>query len=381
MATFWFLVFWLSIAGIGYIYVGYPLLIWACGRFWGTELDREPWTGSISVVLVAHNAAQHLLEKLDSILASDCADQICEVLVGSDGSTDATVRTVNSYPDDRVQVVDFGEQRGKPACLNDLIPQCTSDIVVLTDARRPLHPEAISRMAAVFADVRVAAVSGELVHRGPNDESPAGSIGVYQRYERWIRRNESRFRSVPGVTGALYAIRRNVFRAVPTDAVLDDVVLPMQLVSRGYHCAFEPDAIAWDQLSESPEDESIRKRRTIAGCAQLLHLKPGWLSPHTNQIWWEFMSHRIARLASPLLLLCAAIANFALIGHGVYAELAAFQILLYLLAFLGWHYQRRGSRSRLCGLPLKFVMLNTTTLAALWDAAHGRFTPTWQRAT
>lgn len=382
MLTFWSIIFWLSIAGIGYIYVGYPLLVWACGRFWGTELDREPWTGPISVVIVAHNEATDLWEKLDSIFASDCADQICEVLVGSDGSTDETVRTINNYPEDRVRLVEFEERCGTPACLNELIPQCTSEIVVLTDARQRLHYEAISGLAAVFADVRVAAVSGEVVTQDPEQANPAGGgVGFYGKYERWIRRSESRFRSVPGVTAALYAIRRNVFRPLPVDAVLDDVVLPMQLVSRGYHCAFEPGAIAYDYPLPSPEQDVARKRHTIAGCAQLLQLKPGWLSPHTNQIWWEYMSHKIARLASPLLLVGAGVANFALIGHWIFAELAALQILLYLMAFLGWHYQRRGSRLKLCGPPLTFVMLNTTTLAALWDAVQGRFTPTWQRAT
>ena len=87
METFWQFLFWLSVTGLAYIYLGYPLLIWFFSRFWTTALDREPWTGSISVILIAHNEASRLTEKLDSILASDCADQITEVLVGSDGST------------------------------------------------------------------------------------------------------------------------------------------------------------------------------------------------------------------------------------------------------------------------------------------------------
>lgn len=381
MDTFWPILFWFSIAGLVYIYLGYPLLIWFFSRFWGTDLDREPWSGSISVILVAHNEASRLPEKLDSIFASDCADQIREVLVGSDGSTDTTARIVSEYPDDRVALIEFEEQRGKPACLNELIPQCDSDIIVLTDARQLLDREAISRLAALFADIRVAVVSGELVFPESDDATTAArGIGFYWRYEKWIRRNESRFRSVPGATGALYAIRRNVFRPIPTDAVLDDVVLPMQLVARGYHCAFEPGAIAYDQPSPSHRHEAIRKRRTIAGCAQLIQLKSRWLSPDKNPIWWEYMSHKIARLFSPVLLLFAAVANLALIGNWVYSELAAVQFLLYLMAFIGWYYQHRGHRSTLCGPSLMFVALNTTTALALWDAARGRFTPTWRRA-
>lgn len=372
------ILFWLSVAGVAYIYLGYPLLVWLCGRFWGTKLDQEPWTGSISVVLVAHNDADRLVEKLDSILASDCTNRIHEVVVGSDGSTDDTPRKAYTYPDDRIRLVEFTERGGRPTRLNELIPQCSSDIVVVTDAKRALDPEAIGKLSALFADIRVGAVSGNLVRRDTST-SPKGTKFV-QWFERWIRRNESRFRSVPGATGALYAIRRNVFRPIPEDTILDDVVLPMQLVERGYHCAFEPEAIVWDLPSPSPEHELMRTRQTIAGCAQLIQQKSKWLMPDKNPIWWEFMSHRVARLCSPLLLVVAAVTNFMLIGHTFYTELAFLQCLLYLSAYLGWHYQDRGRRSLLCAPSLLFVSLNTTTAAALWDVARGRLTPKWQRA-
>ena len=278
-------------------------------------------------------------------------------------------------------MIEFEERRGKPACLNELIPQCSSDVIVLTDARQLLDRHAISKMAELFADIRVAVVSGELVYPKSDDVTTAArGTGLYWRYEKWIRRNESRFRSVPGATGAIYAIRRNVFRPIPENAVLDDVVLPMQIVSRGYHCAFEPEAIVYDQPSPSHRHEAIRKRRTIAGCAQLVQLKSRWLSPDKNPIWWEYMSHKMARLISPLLLVVAVVTNLILIGDWVYAELAGIQFMLYLMAFIGWYYQRRGHRSTMCGPSLLFVTMNTTTALALWDAARGRFTPTWQRA-
>jgi cellulose synthase/poly-beta-1,6-N-acetylglucosamine synthase-like glycosyltransferase len=375
---FWF---WLCVTLLAYIYLGYPLLVWLAGLCWRTRLDRDGWRKPISIVVVAHNEASRLRAKLDSIFASDCADQICEVIVGSDGSNDTTPFIISEYPDHRVRLVTFDERRGKPACLNDLIPECLAEVVVLTDARQQVDPSAIGKLLEQFADVRTGAVSGELMVRRPERESASGrSVAAYWKYERFIRKAESRFRSVPGTVGALYAIRRNIFRPIPPESILDDVVLPIQLILRGYHCAYEPDAISWAEPSLSPRHESIRKRRMIAGCFQLFRNHPNWLMPHVNPIWWEFVSHKMLRLLSPLLLAGAAATNLLLVTQPTYAALLAVQFAFYVTAGMGWYYQNKGRRSKLFGPPLSFVVLNLTTLAAWWDALCGRFHPRWQRA-
>lgn len=373
--------FWLSVALLGYTYLGYPLLVWAAGFCRRTRLDREPWQRPISVVLVAHNEAARIARKLDSIFASDCQSQICEVLVGSDGSTDDTALVVKAYPDDRVRLVAFSERRGKPACLNELIPECKAEVVVLTDVRQELDSSAIRLLCENFADVRVGVASGELMLRQPGDSSAAArGISAYWRYEKFIRKCESRFRSVPGATGAFYAIRKNVFRAIPAQTILDDVAIPMRIIARGYHCAFDSTALAYDEPSRSHEQESVRKRRTIAGCVQLVTQTPEWLSPRDNPIWWEFTSHKVLRLLSPWLLVIITVTNACLVNHDPYFYLMALQGVLYLLAVLGWHYQRCGQGSRIGGALLMFVALNVTTVTAWWDALRGRFSPTWQRA-
>ncbi|MBL8852260.1 MAG: glycosyltransferase family 2 protein [Planctomycetaceae bacterium] len=374
--------FWFSVALLGYTYVGYPLLIWVAAFCRRTRLDREPWQRPISVVLVAHNEGARIARKLDSIFASDCQSRFCEVVVASDGSTDDTALVAQAYPDDRVKVVAFPERRGKPACLNELIPECTADIVVLTDVRQELDPAAIRQLCENFADVRVGVASGELVLRQPGHASAAArGIGAYWQYEKFIRKCESRFRSVPGATGAFYAIRRNVFRPIPAQTILDDVAIPMRIIAKGYHCAFDPAALAYDEASRSHEQESVRKRRTIAGCLQLLKQTPDWLDPRANPIWWEFVSHKVLRLLSPWLLVIIAVTNAVLVAHDPYFYLMALQGVLYLLAALGWHYQRSGQGSRIGGTLLMFVALNVTTVTAWWDAFRGRFSPTWRRAT
>ncbi|MCA9077676.1 MAG: glycosyltransferase [Planctomycetaceae bacterium] len=356
------------------------MLLWAMARLRRVQIRKEPWNRPISIVIVGHNEAHRLPAKLDSLFQSDSSSLIAEVLIGSDGSDDHTAEVIAAYPDDRVRLLAFEERRGKPAVLNDVVPECGSDIVVLTDARQELDPAALMKITAAFADERIGVVSGELMFR-PSDgaTTAAQGMGAYWKYEKLIRQCESRFRSVPGATGALYAIRRELFRAVPVNTLLDDVVIPMQAIEAGYRCLLETGAIAWDEPSQLASQESVRKRRTIAGCAQLIINQPRWLLPWRNPIWWEFVSHKLARLMSPLLLVIALISNVLLLGSVLFNMALLAQVTFYVCALIGWWYRGTGRISRSLGLPLMFLTLNVTTVAALWDAVRGRFTATWQR--
>lgn len=375
------IVFWSSLVLLAYIYAGYPLLILALGRIRPFTSRREPFMGCMSVVIAGYNEANRLGPKLESLLASDCASQIDEVLIGSDGSDDNTADVIEKFGDARVRLVSFTERRGKPAVLNDVVPQCRNELVVLMDARQMLEPSALSRLAACLADERVGVVSGELVFRSNHSGTTAAEgIGAYWKYEKFIRKSESRFRSVPGATGALYAIRKSLFRPIPPQTLLDDVVIPLQAVEQGYRCLIEPGAIAYDTPSQSPQQETVRKRRTIAGAAQLVINQPRWLLPWKNPIWLEFMSHKIARLASPALLVLVAATNIILAAQPLYGLLLGLQAIFYVAAGVGYVLQQQGKKSSLFGLPLMFVSLNTTTTSALWDALRGRFSATWQRA-
>lgn len=372
---------WGSLLGIGYIYAGYPLLVWCCALFRGTAVRKEPVPCRVSIVIVACNEAERLPHKLANLLSMTHADWIVEILVGSDGSTDDTVRVIEAYPDQRVRVHAFDQRRGKPSVLNDLIPLCQGDIVLLADCRQDYDPAVLASLSSNFADPTVGAVSGELMFREQAVATTAArGIGLYWTYEKWIRKSESRFRSVPGATGACYALRKSHFRPIPATTLLDDVAIPMQIVQQGLRCVFEPAALAYDDPSADPRQEAIRKRRTIAGVAQLVRNAPGLMLPWRNPIWWEFVSHKVLRLVSPVLLLLALVSNLLLWDRLPYQVLLGCQAGMYGAALLGWICQGLGLKSRLLGPPLMFVALNLTTALALYDALRGRYRVTWQRS-
>jgi cellulose synthase/poly-beta-1,6-N-acetylglucosamine synthase-like glycosyltransferase len=382
------LTFWLCSAGIVYTFAGYPVWMWLRSKLRPRPVQRcvdalASDLSMCSIVIVGHNEAANLNHKLRNLLASKRADCIAEIVVGSDGSTDDTSELIASIGDSRIRLLSWPDRRGKAAGLNECVPAATSDIVILADARQEFDPAAIGELLANFTDEHVGAVSGELMFRATNSHTAAANgIGIYWKYEKFLRKCEARTGSVPGATGAIYAIRRTLFRPIPTTTILDDVAIPMQAIEQGYRCVFEERAIAFDDPSQSPRQEAIRKRRTIAGAAQLVRLFPRWLLPWRNPIWLTFVSHKLARLVSPVLLVGALAANVGLAApdRPLYVSLLAVQAWFYLAAFVGWIFQQTGRKSSLFGAPLMFLSLNTTTVAALWDAVRGRYRVTWNRA-
>lgn len=372
----------IAVALVIYIYAGFPVLLLLANKLRRRPIMRGPFSGTISVVTVGYNEARRWEAKIQSILNSDIADQICEIYIGSDGSDDHTAEVIQRLNDPRVKLVEFQSRRGKPAVINDLLPLCLGDLVVLTDARQELSIDGIRLLAEKFADPQVGVVSGELQFRtvGPT-LAAADGIGFYWKYEKLIRKAESNFRSVPGATGAFYAIRRELYRPIPANTILDDVAIPMQIVEQGYRCVLASRAFAYDTPSQSTTQESVRKRRTITGNFQLMVLRPQWLLPWKNPIWWEFMSHKMGRLISPLCLAIIFATNLALINIPMFEVLFVAQICGYVAALVGWLYQWQGKRSQLFGPFLMFVSLNVTVIMAFMDAMRGQFHATWQRST
>ena len=375
-------IFWLSLAGLVYVYLGYPILVNLLAASFPMRRDRYLTDGQkVSVVIACHDEAVRIKNKLLELLSSPQACFIDEILIGSDGSNEDIAASIAALNDPGIRLVEFSNRRGKPAVLNDLVPQCRNEILVLCDARQILSDNAIPELLANFADPKVGVVSGELMFRQSSNDSTAGhGIGAYWRYEKMIRRAEAQFRSVPGATGTVYANRREAFQKIPDSTLLDDVVIPMVAVTQGWRCVFERNAIAWDVPSDSLGREAVRKRRTIAGAAQLIVHHPSWLLPWKNPIWLEFVSHKILRLVSPALLLIVAVTNILLVSQLPYSLLLLGQISFYYSAFAGWLCQRLGRPSSIFGVQALFLMLNVTTVAALFDAIRGRFRVTWERS-
>ena len=373
-------IFWVSVALLVYTYLGYPLLLHAWAALLARPVFAQWREPQVSLIVVAYNEAARIRQKIENFLDLEYHWGLIEIIIASDGSTDGTAEVARAYRSPFVQVVEFKLRRGKSAVLNDVIPMARGEIVVLADTRQRFETEALHALVADFADPRVGAVSGELVLLGGDTGSEVGKgVDFYWRYEKLLRRMESQVDSSVGVTGAIYAMRKSLFRRIPEGTILDDVLIPMNVVRQGYRVLFEQRARAYDWASASAQMEYTRKLRTIAGNFQLFRLQPWLLNPFRNRLWLQTVSHKACRLLSPLFLATAFAVNLVLATQPGYRALFALQILFYAAALLG--YLTRGAQRRpfLLNVPYAFCLLNWVTVVALVRFINGEQRVTWER--
>lgn len=376
----WF-VFWGSLALVAYAYAGYPLLVWAWGRLAPRPVRRAPCADArIAVIVVAHNEESRIRAKIETLLAQDHPAPRLDIVIATDGSTDGTPDIVRAYADRGVRLLAFPQRRGKAACLNDAVAACDADLIVFNDARQMLNREAVRHLAENFADPSVGAVSGELVFvddPAHPSTSFAGGVDAYWRYEKFIRQQEAKTHSVPGATGALYAIRRSAYRPIPAGTILDDVAIPMQVVMQGLRTVFDGRAQAYDRPAQEPAQERLRKVRTLAGNYQLLAQQPKLLSPFANPIFVQFFSHKVARLAAPFAMLALLMVSVALTPSSpLAAACLVAQLAMLALAALPIVVPAAG-RLRVARLASAFLLLNWFAVLGLVQFLSNRDGHLW----
>jgi biofilm PGA synthesis N-glycosyltransferase PgaC len=370
-----------SLAALAYTFAGYPLLLALWARISSRPVKRSPVEPNVVIVVAVHNGANLIERKIATCLQQDYPAERLRILIASDGSDDRTHEIVTSLNHDRVDLLPFPARRGKAACLNDAIATCSEDILVLTDARQAMHPQAVRRLIENFADPAIGAVSGQLEFEREGITDFGEGIDAYWRYEKFLRRTESSIHSSVGVTGAIYALRRICFRPVPAETILDDVLIPMNTVAQGYRVIFENDAIAYDRPSRDAAQEKVRKVRTLAGNFQLLAAYPWLLAPWRNPIWLQFVSHKLMRLLAPLAMAVALLANAILAADpagGVLSRLTfAAQLAAYALAFLGLT-STAANRLRPVKLASAFLSLNWFVVLGFFEFLSNRNAHLWQ---
>jgi len=370
--------FWISAAFVVYTYAGYPLWLVLKARLAPLCVQRGHCTPFLSVVIAAGNEEANIAGRIENLLAQDYPADRYQIVVVSDGSTDRTSQLVASYAERNVFLVALPERVGKAAALNQGVGRTCGEIVVFADARQRFEQDALLRLASNFADPTVGCVSGELMLIDAAGGGIKVEMGSYWRYEKAIRRLESDSGSVVGATGAIYAIRRRLYRPLPPGTVLDDVLTPLNVAGQGYRVVFDGGARAYDQVSQGLDQEWARKVRTLAGNLQLLQLSPSLALPGGSPLWWRFLSHKIFRLLVPFALGLTLAGSLGSEGT-VYRLALLAQGGLYLTALAGWLIPSlRGVRP--VKLAVFFVMLNLAALAGFWLWVTGRCASSWRPA-
>lgn len=321
----------------------------------------------LTLFIAAYNEEDVVDEKMRNCLALDYPARKLHILWVTDGSNDHTNERLSNWP--QATVLHRPERQGKTAALNRGIQYVTTPIVVFTDANTNLNRNALRETVHAFADTKVGCVAGEkriAVHT--EDNAASGGEGLYWKYESTLKRLDARLYSAVGAAGELFAIRRELFEQMETDTLLDDFVLSLRIVMRGYTIAYCADAYAVESGSADMHEEEKRKVRIAAGGLQSIWRLRPLLNPFRYRLFsFQYISHRVLRWSiTPVLLFLLlplnAVLLFTTSSPVLYAVIGILQLLFYILGYWGYYLSTKHIKNKILFIPYYFLFMNVNVI-------------------
>ncbi|MGH9325228.1 MAG: glycosyltransferase family 2 protein [Terriglobia bacterium] len=386
-------IFWSCLVLIAYSYFLYPVLLFLgysfaqVARDWEYLIARQDRrTGrlsseelpAISLVFPAYNEEAHLLEKIANTRGLDYPKDRLEVLIVSDGSTDRTNEILNNLHDTNIRAVLLPERKGKYNALNQAVKMVSNDLLVFCDATTLFAPPAVMNLIRHFQDPRTGIVAGALQFRGSDEFHQ--TEGVYWKYESVLRMMEARLGLALSASGAIYALRRQCYRTLTADDVIEDCLIPMYARRLGYRVLYDPEAMGYEIPPSSVEGEFTRKVRFAVGGFRSLGVLTQSAFGSSLGMALAFISHKLLRWVVPFLLVGLLASDVFLLGSASYRGFFVAQVLFYSWAGLGFVFRDRVQKVRFALLGYYLVAMNVALALGFLRFLAGREETLWQRA-
>lgn len=388
------IIFWAFVALVFYTYIGYGIVLYLMVKVKElfvkqkkNSLPDEADLPEVTLLVAAYNEEAVVKEKMENSLALDYPAQKLHFLWVTDGSTDQTNMLLEHYG--RVKILYQSERQGKTAALNRAMDYVETPIVVYTDANTMVNRNAIREIVSCFQDNKVGCVAGEKrIIVKDKDNAAGGGEGLYWKYESTLKRLDGRLYSAMGAAGELFAIRTELFEKMDTDTLLDDFILSMRIVKRGYKIAYCAEAYAIESGSADMAEEEKRKVRIAAGGLQSIWRLRELLNIFKYGIVsFQYVSHRVLRWSvTPVALfalfplnvwLAINSASSSSCGYGV---LLIAQLLFYLAAYWGYALSKRQIKNKFLYVPYYFVFMNINVLKGAFYLKKKKGSGAWEKA-
>jgi glycosyltransferase involved in cell wall biosynthesis len=367
--------FWLSLALVGYSYVGYPFLLWVLSFFRAYDVVRGNSTPSVTYIVTAYNEEKRIAEKLDNTLALTYPSALLEILVASDCSSDNTDAIVSSYAGRGIRLVRSPKRKGKEAAQELAVEIAKGEILVFSDVATILPKDAISNIVRSFQDPTVGCVSS--VDRFIDQDGRVSGEGAYVKYEMFLRSLETRVNSLVGLSGSFFAARRIVCQPWADDLQSDFSTL-LNSISLGMRGVSDQTSVGYYKNLASEQQEYQRKVRTVVRGLSVLARRRGMLNPFRHGLFsWQLFSHKLCRWLVPFGLLAALVSNLVLVSYTSFFMCAfIIQLCFYGIATVGVVSIR--ARRSMVRLAAFFVMVNVSILDAWIRFFRGQRVVAWE---
>ncbi len=362
-----------SIAILAFIYAGYPLLLALVVRLRGPRpVRRSDHLPPVSRVISAYNEADVIARKIENTLEIDYPRDLFEVVVISDASTDGTDEIAAEYTKSHgVVVARQAERAGKTAGLNRVVPTLRGDIVVFSDANAMYEPNALKTLVRNFGDPQVGCVTGQARYvDGAKTAADAGER-TYWDYEIYLKQLETAVGSTVGGDGAIYAIRKHLWKTLPSTGI-NDFLNPLQIVDGGWRAVYEPEAVCYEETAGTPSREYRRRVRIVSRSWQAVFQVPGVLNPfRTGWFAMSLVSHKMLRWLTGGFAAAAAAGVIGMIlDHAGTWQLAAAGV------FASGAVVFRPTR-RIAALAGYFSIIQAASLVGVAKGTFGKVEGTW----
>jgi len=367
-------IFFILIAIILYVYIGYPLILQLLSSF-GKTIEKENIFPIVTLFIPAHNEAEVIRQKIENSLNLDYPRKKLEIIVASDGSTDGTGDIVREYAEIGVLFFESKKRGGKNSLINRYINNATGEIIIFTDANSFYKEAAIKKLVINFNDKSVGCVVGNLKYIDKKTSVGKGE-GLYFRYESMIKMLESRHGTLVAATGSIYAIRKSLFTPLDMD-VANDLAHPIQIAASGYKVVFEPEAVVYEKATSSPAEEFKRRARIVTrGLTAFLRYRKKYRM--IRGMWgFCFVSHKLIRWFVPFLLIALFLTNLFLYSSFFKFTLYG-QIGFYGAALAGAFFKEKTGK--VFSIPFYFCLINFAALMGIIKYFKGARESVWEVA-
>ena len=373
------IIFWLSVAVLFYVYAGYPLLVFLVSLIFPKKIKRASIGWNVTILITAYNEEKAIREKLQNTLNIYYPRNKLEILVASDGSTDKTDEIVKEFAKNGVRLFRQEGRVGKTITQNNAVEQATGEIILFSDATTKYNFDVLDAILPNFADETVGCVAGKLIYVDSSASNVGKGAKSYWNYETFLKQAESRACSLIGASGCLYAVRKSAYRPMYAEACSDFLICTL-LYEQGWRSVYEPQAVCMEDTNKQTDKELRMRVRVILQTFTDLWRNRRMMNPFRSGFYAvELVSHKLLRYSVPLFLLLIFVSNAALMTHDLFFELLFLaQIAFYLLALIGWAFEKFGAKIGVFAIPHYFVLANLASVLGFYKFLRGERFAAWE---
>jgi len=372
-------VFFISIALLFYIYIGYPLFVYFISILFPKKVKSGEFAPKVTILITAYNEELSIAQKLENTLEIDYPQEKLEILVASDGSTDKTDEIVKNFADKGIKLFRQEGRVGKTITQNNAVERANGEIILFSDATTNYRKNVLQAILPNFADEKIGCVAGKLIYVDNSESNVGKGAKSYWNYESFLKQSESDACSLIGASGCLYAVRKSAYQPMYAEACSDFLICTV-VYKQGLRSIYEPNAVCFEETNQKTDKEMKMRIRVISQTYTDLWRNREMLNPFKSGFYAiELLSHKVLRYAVPIFLVTALISSAVLAySSWIFEVFFLLQAVFYFVALLGWILERTIGKIGIFAIPHYFVLANLASVLGFYKFLRGENYASWE---